>query len=174
MTQERAIPVSVRELLEQSHSDDALLFFVTITHPELTGDIRLVIDGADYVIGGNTWHKSNFDLQLLNDSEGPPQATFRFPNVDRSATMMLRNVNGPARVIFDIYPASYFDLSADPRTVKNGVTLTSVYTAQELFLVNVAISSTEVSGNLKSWDYRQENWPDVLATETLLPGVWAQ
>lgn len=170
----RVIPVVTRRNLEASSSAEALLFFVTVTHPEMVDVIRLVTDGVDHVRDGATWHKSWFELDLLSDDESPPQARFRFPNVDRAAITMLRGVTGPARVRFEIVSADHFDPTTDPRTVKPGVTVTAAYTAAGLFLTDVTADAVQVEGTLRSWDYRQEAWPDRRATKDLLPGAYAR
>lgn len=178
----RVIPVVSRRLLEQSSSSEPILVFVIITHPDISQPIRLVIDGDDYVINGDTFHKSYFELDLLTDGESPPQARFRFPNVDREAISRLRRVSSPCRVEFAILASSYFDLTASPRVVGDGLTVTweraptgsLMYRASSLWLTEVTADDVQVEGTLRSWDYRQESWPDKRVTQALLPGVYAQ
>ena len=178
----RAIPVISRRLLEQSSSGVPILVFVTVSHPTLETPIRLVVDGADYVVNGDTFHQSFFELDLLTDTEQPPQARFRFPNVDRTAITLLRRVSGPCRVEFALLPASWFDLTVEPRTVKTGLTVTwsrapagsLIYKAASLFLTEITADQSQVEGTLRSWDYRQESWPDKRTTQALTPGVFAR
>jgi hypothetical protein len=178
----RTIPVLSRRILEQSSASDPILVFVSVTHPTMPNAIQLVVDGVDYLINGSTWHQSFFELDLLTDTEKPPQANFRFPNVDRAAITMLQNVSGPCRVEFALLPASYFDLTADPRTVKPGLTViwdrapagSLIYRAQSLFLTTITADQIQVQGTLRSWDFTTESWPDKRATQVLLPGVFAQ
>lgn len=171
---ERVLPERVRQSLESSASGDADIMFVTITHPELDGSIRLARDGADYLVDGETFHQSWFEIDILSDTDGPPKSRFRFPNVDRTAITMLREVVGPAIVAFDLYSSAWFDLSANPRTVKPGETLVATYSASNLFLTDITITPAEVSGTLRSWDYRQESWPDMLVSQEVFPGVWVR
>lgn len=168
----RVIPVIARQALEQSSSKDAVLVFVTITHPEMVDIIRLVIDGVDYLIDDVTWHRSFFELDLLTDEDTPPQARFRFPNVNRVAINMLSRVATPARVQFDLISSAYFDLTADPRTVLPGMTPELIYSAKALFLVDITADEVQVEGTLRSWDIRVESWPDKRATEALTPGAF--
>lgn len=170
----RSIPIIDRRSMEQPSSGDAELVFVTITHSEMADVVRLVVDGYDYLIAGNIWHKSAFELDLLTDNDKPPSAQFRFPNVDRAAIAKLRSVTGPCRVAFEVYSSVYFDLSADPRTVKPGLTLEPIYSASALFLTEVTADDVAVEGTLRSWDYRQESWPDMRATKRLVPGAYAR
>lgn len=168
----RAIPALTREGLEGSASDDPLIVFAVVDHPDLIQKIRLVTDGVDYVLDGETYHKSYFLLDILTDDETPPRGRFRFPNVDRAAITMMRHVNGPPRVSLYVYSGSYWDITADPRTVLSGLTPTPAYAAERLFLTDITATAEEVEGTLRSWDYRQEAWPDKRATEDLLPGVF--
>jgi hypothetical protein len=170
----RVIPLITREALERSSSGDALLIFVTVTHPDMPDVIRLVTDGADYLRDGKTWHKSWFELDLLTDDETPPQARFRFPNVDRAAITMLAAVSNPAKVSFEVISAAWFDLTVEPRVVKPAVTVEAAYDARHLFLTDITADAVQVEGTLRSWDYRQESWPDMRATEALLPGVYVR
>lgn len=179
----RTIPVIARRAFERSSSGDPVLIFVTVRHPTIEVPIRLVVDGADYEVNGTTFYKSFFELDLLSDTESPPSAQFRFPNVDREAISRLRRVSGPCRVEFALLPASYFDLTAEPRVVKPGLTVvwarakdggSLVYKASALFLTDIKADQTQVEGTLRSWDYRQEMWPDKRVTQALLPGVFAR
>lgn len=170
----RTIPILSRREAEKPSSGVAEVFFATVTHPETSDVIRLVVDGVDYVLNGDTFHKSAFELDLLMDSDRPPSAPFRFPNVDRTAIAKLRLVNGPCRVSFEVYSSAYWDLTQDPRTVKPGLTPAPIYTARSLFLTEVSADDVAVSGTLRSWDYTQESWPNKLATKALTPGVYAR
>lgn len=176
----RVIPVVSRRLMEQSSSGEPNLLFVEISHETLSETIHLVVDGADYAVNGKTWSKSFFELDLLTDAETPPQAKFRFPNVDRTAITMLKAVTSPCRVSFALLSAAFFDLSVEPRVVKPGETVTwsrapagdLIYLASALFLTDITADQAQVEGTLRSWDYRQETWPDKRVTQALLPGAY--
>lgn len=170
----RTIPIISRQAFEASSSDDAAICFVTITHPLAEAPILLVLDGADYLIDGVTWHRSEFELDLLTDDDRPPSAPFRFPNVDRRAINMLAGVTIAARVDIELVSSAYFDLTADPRVVKPGVTIEKIYRAPALRLTDITADEMMVEGTLLSWDYQQEEWPAAVVTEDLLPGVFAQ
>lgn len=168
----RVVPVISRAETERSSSGAAHLIFVAVSHPRMTDAIRLVVDGADYMIEGKRWHKSAFELDLLTDDETPPRAKFRFPNVDRRAIHMLERVAEPAHVEFRVVTSSYFDLTANPRTVRPGMIVQPMYTASHLLLTDITADAVMVSGTLRSWDYRREMWPNRLAVRSLLPGAF--
>jgi hypothetical protein len=168
----RTIPVASRQRMEDASDGDPTLLFVTIRHKTLIDPICLVLDGADYVIDGVTFHKSYFELELLTDDDKPPKATFTFPNVDRQPINLLANVVGPAMVDFKLIAASCFDLRVEPRMVKTGVTVDALYSASSLFLTDVQVDQVRVQGTLRGYDFRQEVWPSLRATQDRLPGVF--
>lgn len=170
----RVIPILSQKLMEASSSGDAILAFVTITHPNTPDIVRLVVDAADFMIAGQTFYASYFELNLLTDTEAPPSAEFSFPNVDRRAITLMRLVNSPPRVQFDLYSSEYFNLENDPRDVKDGLTLEPVYSAKSLYLTRMKATPSTVSGTLRSWDYRQETWPDKRVSQALLPGAYVR
>jgi hypothetical protein len=168
----RSIPIASRRKLEDASSDEPVLLFATIRHRSLIDPIPLVLDNADYVLDGDTFHKSWFELELLSDDDKPPVAKFTFPNVDRQPINLLANVVGPATVDFRLIAASCFDLTADPRTVLPDVTVEPLYSASSLFLTDIQVDQVQVSGALRGYDYRQESWPSLRATQDRLPGVF--
>jgi hypothetical protein len=168
----RTIPTVLQRSLEQSSSGDPILIFVEVTHPSLVQTIRLVRDGVDYVMDGETWARSWFEIDWLTDEESPPQAKFRFPNVDRAAITMLEKVDTPVRVALHVVSASYFDLGTDPRVARNGVTVEKAMTASGLFFTEVTADQVQVEGTLRSYDYRQEPWPVTRAIQSLTPALY--
>jgi len=138
----------------------------------MSGVVRLVTDGADYVIDGDTYSRSWFELGMVTDSDQAPVAKFKFENINRKVMNMLAEVDGPAKVQFDVIPSSFFDLSTDPRTVLPTKTVTPIISAKSLYLINVNVDALSVSGTLRSKDYSQEAWPNIRATKELFPGVW--
>jgi hypothetical protein len=168
----RTIPVASRQRMEDAADGDPILLFVTIRHKTLIDPIPLVLDDVDYVLDGVTYHKSYFELELLTDDDKPPKATFTFPNVNRQPINLLANVVGPAMVDFKLIAASYFDLTVEPRAVKAGVAVEALYSASSLFLTDVQVDQTQVQGTLRGYDFRQESWPSLRATQDRLPGVF--
>lgn len=170
----RTIPAVTRATLENPNSEDALLFFATITHPKMTETIRLVTDGVDYVRDGNTWYRSDFAIIPLTDTDRPPRLKFSFPNVDREGVVQLRKIDGPATIKLEIISTVYFNLNVDPRTVKSGETVVATWEADQLYFVDVEINGLTVSGTLFRFDPSIEIWPNMLATKDLLPGLYAR
>lgn len=159
-------------MLEASNAAGLLLIFVTITHPETPEVIRLVLDGEDFELDGELYHKSWFEMTLLPDTDQPPSASVKFPNVDRQKTNLIRNVVGAPRVAFDLYSSRFFDLTAKPRVVKPAAVPVAMYSAKSLYLTNVRVTMNDFSATLRSWDYRQEQWPEMRATHDRLPALY--
>jgi|GEM_PF-1663340 len=167
----RIVPSIARRSHERSSSPDADLMFMEVTHRASADVIRLVIDGVDYKIGDDIWHKSFFEYELVTDTEDPPTTRVRFANVDRKSVGLLTRVVDPARVRLMVITSAYFDLSTDPRTVKAGYTIQPTYEARSLDLIDVTINDITVEGTLKSRDLRQEVYPNLRAIKSRLPGA---
>ena len=170
----RVVPVLSRKLLQASSSEGAVLVFVTITHPLTLDVIRLVMSPVDHVLDGITFNKSWFNLNMLTDSERPPQAQFSFPNVDRQAMNLMRTIVGPPRVAFELYTSNFWEKTGDPRDEIDPLETAPLYTARSLYLTAVKITPAQVTGTLRSWDYSQERWPNKAVTKSLLPGVYVR
>lgn len=166
----RAIPLVTARALEGQSSGDPLILFVTVAHEKLDAPIRLVLDESDYLRGGALYHRSAFELALLTDEDSPPVTRFTFPAIDRQALTRLAGVTEPATVSFEVLAASAFDLSKEPREERPGAT--AIYSASNLFLTDVSVDAMACEGTLRSWDYRQEAWPNVRATMAIAPGAW--
>ncbi len=165
------ISASLREALVAQDSDVIVLAFLTVTHPELSGPLRFVSDGVDYVRGGETWTGLPFDIKILDDTDSPPKATIEIPNVDRIiGEAVLGMGNEPARIMIELLSSEDFDIEAEPRQEIGTAHVN--YRAAGLFLVNVTVDVTKVSGTLKSWDYTQEVVPAISATRDILPGLF--
>ncbi len=166
----RTIPLVTLEKLQAASSDEALIAFATIEHEAIDQPIRLALDLADYLRDGALYRAAPFRLDLVNDDDRPPRARFAFPAVNRQALTRLAGVSDPARVTVEILAASAFDLSSEPRDQKPGAT--ALYAARHLFLTDVTVDAASCAGTLRGWDYRQELWPNMLATQARCPGLW--
>lgn len=166
----RAIPLSVRREFEKQESGQVPLIFLTITHPAIEEQIRVVSDVKDYVFGGLTYTGFPFDIVLPSDNEGPPSATLSIQNVDRVIGDTLRRVSDPARLSIVIVSSADFDLTAEPRTEIS--TAPEIYRYDHGFLVDVDIDVMTVSGTIRGWDYRSELWPGLRATQDMCPGLF--
>ena len=170
MATARNVPSGVIREIERSQSADPLLVFLEFTHDTLSTPIRVVSDPIDHVYGGNTFTGFLFRITLLSDDSNAPFAQLKIQNVDRSIGETLRKITVPAQLAITVIAASEFDQTVDPRT--EIATAATVYTASNLYLVDVEVNAMEITGRLTLWDYSQETWPAKMATQDRLPGLF--
>lgn len=167
---DRVIDAGVRAGLEAFETPDALLVFLTITHPGLSDPIRVVSDVMDYLVDGQTFIGMPFDYALLTDDEAAPQAELRMQNVDRRIGMALRQIKDRAKVKLEIRSSAEFDLSQDPRTeVSSGAT---IYAFEQFDLMDITVNAVEITGRVMLRDYTQEGFPGIRATQSRCPGLF--
>lgn len=166
----RVIDADVRAGLEREASPDALLAFLTVTHPRLVEPIRLVSDVFDYLRDGNLFVGMPFSFILVTDEESAPKTQLTVQNVDRRIGEALRSMPDRAMVQLDVLSSADFDLSSDPR-VPIGA-LVPIYAIRHFQLIEVTATATEITGTLMLRDYSQEPWPGQSATQSVCPGLF--
>ena len=166
----RVIDADVKASLEAPESVDALLAFLTITHPALTDPIRVVSDVMDYVLSGATYLGLPFEFGVLTDGEGPPMTELRMQNVDQRIGRALLALNDRAKVTLEIRSSADFDLSQDPRTETPGGS--ALYRFADFDLIDVTATASDISGRVMLRDYSQEPWPGQRCTQTRMPGLF--
>lgn len=166
----RAVPLSLRQSMEASFSDEVNLIFVTLSHATLADPIRVVLDTKDYVYSGNTFIGFPFDIQLLSDDEQPPTAKLSFQNVDSEIGHAVRLLTSPPRLKIQLLHSDDFDLFVTPRVAIGTPDVISL--GDELFLINIQVTAQDVSGDIKGWDYLQRVYPGLRVTQAALPGAF--
>jgi len=166
----RNVGVSLQRELQRQSSQEAVLAFVTISHEDITDPIRVVTDTKDFVYDGYTWTGFWFDIQILSDNERPPETRIRVANVDRKVGSALKAIVSPARFKIELLPLSDFDTTVEPRTLISSANV--AYTADHLYLIDIESDDLEVTGRIVSWNYVQELWPGVRATQARCPGLY--
>lgn len=167
---DRVIDADVRAGLEAPETPDALLAFLTITHPGLSDPIRVVSDVMDYEVDGLTFIGMPFDYQLLSDTEAAPQTQIRMQNVDRRIGLALRQIKERAKLRLDIRSSADFDLSQDPRV--ETATGAPIYAFDQYELVDISVDAAEITGRVMLRDYAQETWPGLRATQSRCPALF--
>lgn len=170
MSQSRAIPGPVRDGLEAEAGPDALVAFLTLTHPNLAAPLRLVSDVVDYERGGLSWTGVLFGWRPLNDTEGVPASELVLPNVDRVVSRALDRVRQRAGVTLELCSTRDFSPSGNPRTELTSAAVVYGFTGWELVGLDWDVS--EARGRVILRDYAQEPFPGRSATEALLPGLF--
>ena len=166
----RDIGADIKAVIEAPDSVDALLAFLTITHPLLPDPIRVVSDVIDYVVDGQTFKGLPFDFGILSDNEGPPMTELRVQNVDRQIGRALLALNDRAKVALEIRSSADFDLSLDPREELPGGS--PLYQFAEFDLIDVTVTASDISGRVMLRDFSQEPWPGRRCTQSRSPGLF--
>lgn len=105
----RSITASFRKAVEANFSGDVDLVFLTISHPSLSDDIRVVMDNRNYSYNGHTYIGFPFDIQLLSDDEQPPKAQLAIQNVDSGIGEAIRTLVSPPRLKIELLSSADFN-----------------------------------------------------------------
>src|SRR5687767_14720758 len=99
------------EWLTARQASEADLVLLTIVHPMME-TFRLVRNRVDIVSRGQTFNKSWFELDILNDDNEIVRSQLTMPNVDRLIGNTLRTIIGPPEVTIEVINSANPD--ADP------------------------------------------------------------
>jgi hypothetical protein len=166
----RASAIAARAALENPEAPDALIAFLTITHPGLAEPIRVVSDVMDYVYGGETHTGIPFGFRLLSDDDGNPVTQLRLANADRRLSEAVRKFTGRPQVALALCSSADFDLSADPRVPLG--TPAVLYGFSHFSLAEVQVSGAEITGQVILQDFSVEPTRAERATQDRLPGLF--
>lgn len=167
----RQITPQIRDDLESHTSPNALLAFITINHRNLAQPIRVVSDPIDFVVGGERYIGCPFEFKLLTDEDEAPRSQIRIQNVDRMIGEAIRSVKERAQVRLEIRTTADFNLSVVPRTeIPGGSSV--IYGFRYFELIDVTVTSLDVTGTVMLRDYTQEPWPGRRATQSRTPGLF--
>jgi hypothetical protein len=170
MTIERPIPAGTRRELDRQESPEFYLVFLTLRHKALADPIRIVSDPCDFVLGGHLFTGFHFEIEMLSDTEEMPVARLSVQNVDRLIGAAVLASVDPVRLDIEVIAGSEFDLTVTPRTeIGEAARLLS---ARHLYLTAVEGDALRLSGTIRSWDYTQETWPALRATQNRFPGLY--
>lgn len=170
MTVSRTVPGTFRAAVEYEQSADFPLVFLTISHVDLSVPICVVNDAENFMLDGVEYIGFDFKIELLNDNDQPPQAQLTVQAVDQRISRTLLKVSDPPEIELQVIDSGQFDLSVIPRT--EILSAVRIYRARKLFLTDVSGDKLSVSGKLRNWDYTQDTWPAIRATEARFPGLY--
>ena len=171
MITKRDLTQSIISEIEKQVSEEAFLTFLTIYHEDLHEPIRVVSDPENFILDGNEYVGFKFDINLLSDNDSPPKAKLSIANIDEQIGRAVLRSTSPVNLSMEVIPLSEFDMNTYPRTALN-VDVIRAYRAPHLRLIDVTGDVMQVSGTIKSWDYSQEPWPALKATENRFPGLF--
>lgn len=170
MNNDRTVPAGVRREIDRQESPEFYLTFLTIKHKTLIEPIRVVGDPKNFTLDGHLFRGSKFSIQLLSDTEGMPEARLSIQNIDRRIGQAIQVADDPAKLKIEVITGSQFDLTVEPR-IELGAS-ERVYSADQLILHGVQGNSIALTGSIRSWDYTQELYPGMRATQDRFPGLF--
>ena len=140
-------------------TDEVWLILLTLSHPDLTDDIRVVHNPETITSRGQDYIGFAFDLTLPSDTEDrAPVAELRIDNVSLEIAQAVRSISSAPTVTIEIIRA------ADPNTVE--ISLTG------FTLRNVRWDALAVSGSLALDDISIEPYPAGSFTPASFPGLF--
>lgn len=168
---QRSIPAEFRREIEKQESGEAAICFLRLIHPALIGGANVVSDPEDFILDGITYQGFEFRFDMLSDGEMMPKATLTVQNVDRIIGENVRNSVDPIRIEAHFIALSQFDLSVFPRVALDDPVerIASIYHA---ILVDVEGDSMFLTGTIRTYDYTQETFPGMRATEARCRGLF--
>ena len=143
----------------QPETDEVWLILLTLSHPDLSDDIRVVHNPETITSRGLDYIGFAFDLILPSDTEDrAPVAELRIDNVSREIAQSVRSISSAPTVTIEIIRA------ADPDTVELSLT--------GFTLQNVRWDALAVSGRLALDDISVEPYPAGSFTPASFPGLF--
>lgn len=116
-------PVAI-DAANRPQTGEIFLVLLTIRHPTLNDDIRVVNNNEDIVSNGRAYIAYPFEIELPGeDAEQPPMARLRIDNVDRLLVATIREILTPPTAKIQVV------LASQPNTVEiefDGLTLRNV------------------------------------------------
>lgn len=168
----RSLSSTFRRAIEAQASGDFPIAFLTVTHSTLGTPVRLVNDTVNYIWQGNTYTSLPFDITIMSDNDSPPTASLIIPNIDASLGIAIAAMQTPPSVRIDICNSVGFNLTVTPRVgIGAGLPLAE-YSASGLFMLNITVDAVQITGELSSYNYVSEMWPNKRCVQALTPGLF--
>lgn len=170
--------------LEEQHSDEVLLCFVTISHDELAEPIRVVSENhqgisyangkpINYLLDGHTYLAMPFGFNLPSDDERAPRVSLTIPNVDRLIGATVAELVTSPRIDIAVYALADWNSAVDVNNARSPIGVPVRELAVDyLFIKSVTADAMTVVGDLTTYDLADEPWPNVRVTKDRFPGVF--
>lgn len=154
----RTLSESAVTSLMAAETDKVWLVLCTISHPDLTDDIRVVANTENITSRGLLFIGCPFELELPGETQdGPGEATLRIDNIDRVIVKTIRTIQSLPLVTLEIV------LADQPDTVE--------FQLQNMTLRDASYDAGVVSGRLRFEDIVLEPIAEVI-TPARFPGLF--
>lgn len=147
------------EWLTARQSSEADLVMLEIYHPMME-TFRLVRNRVDVVRLGQTFSKSWFELDILNDDDEIVRSQLILPNVSRKIGNALRSVIGPPEVNIIVINSANPNSNPPP------------YRAARLKLRNINRDPNFLTGDLSRGDENTEACGTIKLTPAIAPALF--
>ena len=149
-------------LIESSFAEstgEVWLPLLTLSHPALPDDIRVVYNTEPVTSRGEIFLDFPFDVRLPSQQDdAPSRARITIDNVSREIGQAIRQITTPLDVLIEIIRA------ADPDTVEKQW--------PNFTMRNVRWDAGQVSGDLVLEDFTEEPYPAGRFTPASFPGLY--
>ena len=154
----RSLSAYAKREINQINSGNVYLDLLTISHPDLTEDIRIVNNNENVTSNGLEYLAFNFRANLpTEDPDSTPSVTLSVDNVDRAITDSLMSISSPASIKLQVV------LSDTPDEVEIEKT--------NLLLRMASYDALEVTGTITSDDILSQAFPAQAYTPTQFKSI---
>ena len=148
-----------REEMFSAEATGVWVALATITHRALSEPVRIANNNDNVISRGNLYHKCPFAVKLpLHSEDGPPGAQLRAPNVSQDLVAILREIDSPASIKFEIV------LASDPNFIE------IEYGIMQITFVR--ITEALIAATVGLDDLRTEPFPAHGFVPTYFPGLF--
>ena len=153
------LSTTMQTAMFSQETDDGLLVLLTISHTDLSTDIRVVANGVDITSRGDTYTAIPFDILLPSeDPDSPPKAQLSIDNVSRELGQAIRSISDAATVLIEVVRLK------SPDDVE--------ISFPALNLRNARFDAGKVTGDLVSEDLVLEPYPSDTFNPAFFPGMF--
>lgn len=167
----RPLSSATRADLLLGTSRHAVIPYIRIVAPNISGGLAYVGDAVDHVLAGRTYTAIGLGIAPpVESDETSPRISLTLPDVDRKLGAALRKSTGRALVSLDWYWMGAFDLTVTPRApLPSASPIVSIRNWMAVDISNAGGGS--ISLVLMRPNLDREPFPQLRATLSVAPGL---
>lgn len=147
-----------RDQIYAQHRDDPFLVLLTIAHPDLDDDIRVVANNETVTSRGKEFVGYPFEVSLPSDNEETPKGTLTISNVSKRIGYALDVIQSPPILTFELV------LASQPDDVELAYT--------DFEMTDVTWDARNVKASFSQTVFWDEPWPRMRVTPQDFPGLF--